>query len=65
MISLNVVPTFISTYNSRKYAHSSLYGYNNKGKKVLFGGFPKDTNKKVAVWDQVKIIRTTYCMALY
>jgi len=53
---LNVVPSFISTYNSRKYAHPALYGYNDKGKKVLFGGFPKDTNKKIAVWEQVKLL---------
>jgi hypothetical protein len=53
---LNIVPTFISTYNSRKYAHPSLYGYNNKGKKVLFGGFPKEVNKKELVWDQVKLL---------
>ena len=53
---LNLVPSFISTYNSRKYAHPSLYGYNDKGKKVLFGGFPKDTDKKLAVWKEVKIL---------
>ena len=53
---LKIVPSFISTYNSRKYAHPALYGYNNKGKKVLFGGFPKDTNKKIAVLEQVKIL---------
>ena len=51
---LGIVPVFISTYNSRKFAHSSLLGHNNKGKKVLFGGLPKDTNKKELVWQEVK-----------
>ena len=51
---LGVVPVFISTYNSRKFAHNSLLGHNNKGKKVLFGGYPKDANKKELVWQEVK-----------
>ena len=51
---LGIVPVFISTYNSRKFAHYSLLGHNNKGKKVLFGGLPKDANKKELVWQEVK-----------
>jgi hypothetical protein len=51
---LGIVPVFISTYNSRKFAHPSLLGHNNKGKKVLFGGLPKDANKKELVWQEVK-----------
>jgi len=53
---LGVVPQFISTYNSRKFAHESLYTYNDKGKKVLFGGQPKGCDKKHLVWEQVKIL---------
>ena len=51
---LGIVPDFISTYNSRKFAHPSLYNYNDKGKKVLFGGFPKGCDKKHLVWELVK-----------
>jgi len=40
-----IVPTFISTYNARKYAFPSLVGKNDKGKNVLFGGYPKDIDK--------------------
>ena len=55
-VILGVVPQFISTYNSRKFAHESLYTYNDKGKKVLFGGQPKGCDKKHLVWEQVKIL---------
>ncbi len=51
---LGIVPNFISTYNSRKFAHPTLYNYNDKGKKVLFGGYPKGCDKKHIVWDLVK-----------
>lgn len=50
---LGVMPTFISTYNSRKYAFPDLVGKNDKGKHVLFGGYPKDIDKKKLVWDRV------------
>ena len=43
---LNIVPTFISTYNARKFAFPSLIGKNEKGKNVLFGGLPKNIDKK-------------------
>ena len=51
---LGIVPNFISTYNSRKFAHPLLYSYNDKGKKVLFGGYPKGCDKKHLVWELVK-----------
>lgn len=50
---LGIVPTFISTYNSRKYAFPDLVGKNSKNRNVLFGGYPKDIDKKKLVWDRV------------
>jgi len=50
---LGVVPEFISTYNSRKFAYPELVRENDKKKYVLFGGFPKDCDKKQIIWDQV------------
>jgi hypothetical protein len=50
---LGVLPTFISTYNSRKYAFPDLVGANDKGRNVLFGGYPKDCDKKQIIWDLV------------
>ena len=50
---LGVVPSFISTYNSRKYAWPDLVQENDKGKKVLFGGLPKDIDKKELIWKKV------------
>jgi hypothetical protein len=50
---LGVVPTFISTYNARKYAFPSLVGKNDKGRNVLFGGLPKDIDKKEIIWENV------------
>jgi hypothetical protein len=50
---LGIVPEFISTYNSRKFAFSNLVQQNDKGKFVLFGGLPKDTDKKVIIWELV------------
>ena len=50
---LGVVPTFISTYNARKFAFPDLVGENKTGKRVLFGGYPKDIDKKQLIWDQV------------
>jgi hypothetical protein len=50
---LGIVPEFISTYNSRKYAFPQLLQVNDKGKMVLFGGMPKDTDKKQVIWDLV------------
>jgi hypothetical protein len=51
--TLGVLPTFISTYNSRKYAFPDLVGPNDKGRNVLFGGYPKDIDKKHVIWEHV------------
>jgi len=51
-----LVPTFISTYNSRKFAFPDLMGKNKTGKMVLFGGYPKDINKKHIVWEHVNAV---------
>lgn len=50
---LGIVPKFISTYNSRKFAFPHLVQKNDKNKFVLFGGYPKDIDKKVIIWDLV------------
>ena len=50
---LDIVPEFISTYNSRKYAFPDLVKENDKGKHVLFGGLPKDIDKKMIIWEKV------------
>jgi RNase H-fold protein (predicted Holliday junction resolvase) len=50
---LGVVPEFISTYNSRKFAFPELVQENDKGKFVLFGGLPKDIDKKMVIWELV------------
>lgn len=51
--TLNIVPEFISTYNSRKSAFPQLVKPNDKGKFVLFGGLPKDCDKKHIIWELV------------
>lgn len=50
---LGVVPEYISTYEARKNAFPSLMQPNSSGKLVLFGGLPKDVDKKKIVWDLV------------
>lgn len=50
---LGVLPNFISTYNARKFAFPDLVRFNDKQKKVLFGGFPKDVDKKSLIWERV------------
>jgi RNase H-fold protein (predicted Holliday junction resolvase) len=50
---LGIVPEYISTYNSRKFAFPELVKENDKNKFVLFGGLPKDIDKKMIVWDLV------------
>jgi hypothetical protein len=50
---LGIVPDFISTYNSRKFAFPELVKENDKGKFVLFGGLPKDIDKKHIIWDLI------------
>ena len=50
---LGIVPEFISTYNSRKFAFPDLVQENDKKKHVLFGGLPKDIDKKMIIWERV------------
>jgi len=50
---LGLVPEYISTYDSRKFAFPELVRENDKGKKVLFGGWPKDIDKKMLIWEHV------------
>ena len=50
---LGIVPEFISTYNSRKFAFPDLVKENDKKKFVLFGGLPKDVDKKMIIWEKV------------
>lgn len=50
---LGIVPEFISTYNARKFAWPELVQENDKKKHVLFGGLPKDIDKKMIIWEKV------------
>ena len=50
---IGIVPEFISTYNSRKFAFPKLVKENDKKKYVLFGGLPKDIDKKMVIWELV------------
>lgn len=50
---LGITPQYISTYNSRKYAWPELVQENDKGKRVLFGGLPKNIDKKEIIWKKV------------
>ena len=51
--TLGIIPEYISTYNSRKFAFPNLVKENDKGKFVLFGGLPKDIDKKMIIWELV------------
>lgn len=51
-----IVPTFISTYNARKFAFPGLTGPNDKGRNVLFGGYAKDIDKKHVIWEHVNAV---------
>ena len=53
---LGILPTFISTYNARKFAFPNLVGKNDKGNNVLFGGYPKDIDKKHVIWENVNTV---------
>jgi len=50
---LGIVPEYVSTYESRKKAFPELVQKNEKGKYVLFGGYPKDCDKKQIIWELV------------
>jgi hypothetical protein len=65
--TLGVVPTFISSYDARKYAFPDLMAVRTfkkdgtpldakaiaKNKPVLFGGYPFDADKKYILWEKV------------
>ena len=51
---LGVLPTYISTYNSRKYAFPELMVSRKNGlKPVLFGGYDTKIDKKMIIWEKV------------
>ena len=50
---LGIIPIFISTYNSRKFAFPDLVAENKKGRKVLFGNYEVGCDKKNIIWQQV------------
>ena len=50
---LGIVPEYISTYNSRKFAFPELFTENPKGKKVLFGKYAVGCDKKQIIWQHV------------
>jgi hypothetical protein len=64
---LNVIPEFISSYDSRKYAFPELVQKRKTNKKgepykekdiekanpVLFGAYPWDVDKKMIIWEKV------------
>ena len=54
---LGIIPNFISTYNSRKFAFPNLVRENKKGKKVLFGGYDIGCDKKQIIWQNVSAIQ--------
>jgi len=51
--TLNIVPNYISTSDSRRHAYPQLVRENDKKRFVLFGGFPKDIDKKKVIWEEV------------
>jgi RNase H-fold protein (predicted Holliday junction resolvase) len=63
--TLGLVPEFISTYNSRKFAFPELVQENDKKKFVLFGGLPKDIDKKMIIWEKVAKFRTSNSLDLH
>jgi len=50
---LGIIPEFISTYNSRKFAYPELFQKNEKGREVLFGAYDKNIDKKNLIWELV------------
>jgi hypothetical protein len=64
---LNVIPEFISSYDSRKFAFPELMDIRRTNKKgepltereiekkqpVLFGGYDYDVDKKAVIWEKV------------
>jgi hypothetical protein len=50
---LGVTPEYVSTYEARKNAFPELMQPGATSKIVLFGSYPKDTDKKRVVWEKV------------
>tara|TARA_R110000765_G_scaffold88958_1_gene170011 strand:- start:96 stop:686 length:591 start_codon:yes stop_codon:yes gene_type:complete len=51
---LGILPEYISTYNSRKFAFPELMVSRKEGSKpVLFGGYDTKIDKKMVVWEKV------------
>jgi hypothetical protein len=50
---LGVTPEYISTYEARKNAFPELMQPGASKKIVLFGAYPKDTDKKRVIWELV------------
>lgn len=50
---LGVTPNYISTYEARKNAFPELMQPGSSSKIVLFGAYPKDTDKKRVIWEKV------------
>jgi hypothetical protein len=50
---IGVIPTYISTYESRKGAFPELMQPGATSRPVLFGAYPKDVDKKKVIWEKV------------
>ena len=50
---MGIVPEYVSTYEARKNAFPEFMQPGSTGKPVLFGGLPKDVDKKKLIWDKV------------
>lgn len=50
---IGIIPKYISTYESRKNAYPELMQPGSTPKPVLFGAYPKDTDKKRVIWEKV------------
>lgn len=51
--TIGVVPEYLSTYEARKNAFPELMQPGANKKPVLFGSYPKDTDKKMVIWEKV------------
>jgi hypothetical protein len=51
--TFGITPEYISTYEARKNAFPELMRIGSSKKLVLFGGLPKDVDKKKIIWDLV------------
>jgi RNase H-fold protein (predicted Holliday junction resolvase) len=52
---LGVMPEYIPTYDARSQAFPELVAMGKSGKMVLFGGLPMDVDKKMVIWEKVKV----------